>query len=168
MSAVLSGSFQLFSCLLHIENWTVQNGSNDQKAKDKLLHRSCYDNGLEIRGGKSSTIQILNKRMKTCALILFKCGGKKCEEVHSPHSERFNKEMNYFTNRGCFGYNIIELFGCSLLKKTTQDPELWLLLFSRATIFVHHMFPARVPSGLQHLIVKLAWQTCKVQLVSNM
>lgn len=54
--------------------------------------------------------------------------------------------MNYFTNRGSFGYSIIELFGCSL-KKTTQDPEFWLL-FSRATIFVHHMFPARVPSGL--------------------
>ena len=68
MSAV-SGSFQLFSCLLHIKNWSVQNGSNDQKAKDKLLHRSCYDNDLEISGGKSSTIQISNKRMKICALV---------------------------------------------------------------------------------------------------
>ena len=84
------------------------------------------------------------------------------------HTQRDSTKKWITLQTEVFGYNIIELFGCSLLKKTTQDPELWLLLFSRATIFVHHMFPARVPSGLQHLIVKLAWQTCKVQLVSNM
>ena len=97
MSAVLNGSIQLFPCLLHIKNWTAQNGTNDQKAKDKLLHRSCNDNDLEIRGERSSTtvFKFANKPTKTCTFILFKCGGKKCEEVHSLHSERLNKEMNY-------------------------------------------------------------------------